>query len=212
MKRRSAGRETETVIYGIHAVGHCLESFPDRVIELLVAEGDRLRFRPVEVVRTLSDEVVIGVNGVFGTRMCDVAARCGAKVIKVEAPWGQIIEPEPIADARGFFARTFCREEFSTHGLNPELRQCSLSFNTRKGTLRGMHYQVAPYAEAKLMRCIRGAMYDVIVDLRPGPCQQFSGFRRLHFDSRFHQQLKRFVEDTIQQVTIWLQPRTWLLQ
>lgn len=70
-------------------------------------------------------------------------------------------------DERGFFARTWCRHEFENHGLNPKLVQCSLSFNTRKGTLRGMHYQDEPHAEAKLIRCTRGAIYDVVIDLRP---------------------------------------------
>src|SRR6266581_301241 len=74
------------------------------------------------------------------------------------------LETKP--DERGFFARTWCQKEFATHGLNTKLVQCSLSFNARKGTLRGMHYQVAPYAEAKLVRCTRGAIYDVIIDLR----------------------------------------------
>ncbi len=77
-----------------------------------------------------------------------------------------VIEPEPITDERGFFARTFCREEFVTQGLNPELVQCSVSFNDRKGTLRGMHYQKYPHEEAKLVRCTLGAVYDVIIDLR----------------------------------------------
>ncbi len=70
-------------------------------------------------------------------------------------------------DERGFFARTWCREEFKAHGLSSSLAQCSLSFNPRRGTLRGMHYQAAPYAETKLVRCTRGAIYDVIIDLRP---------------------------------------------
>jgi dTDP-4-dehydrorhamnose 3,5-epimerase len=70
-------------------------------------------------------------------------------------------------DDRGFFARAWCQEEFEAHGLNPRLVQCSLSFNTRKGTLRGIHYQAAPYAEAKLVRCTKGAVYDVVLDLRP---------------------------------------------
>jgi dTDP-4-dehydrorhamnose 3,5-epimerase len=73
----------------------------------------------------------------------------------------------PTADERGFFARSWCQREFKAHGLNPRLVQCNVSFNTRKGTLRGIHYQAAPYAEAKLVRCTRGAMYDVVVDLRP---------------------------------------------
>ena len=69
-------------------------------------------------------------------------------------------------DERGFFARTFCINEFATHGLDTKLVQCSISFNTRKGTLRGLHYQTAPHAETKLVRCTRGAVYDVVVDLR----------------------------------------------
>ena len=77
------------------------------------------------------------------------------------------IRVQPIADQRGFFARTWCQTEFEKNGLNPELVQCSVSFNDRKGTLRGMHYQAAPHAEAKLVRCTSGAAYDVVLDLRP---------------------------------------------
>ena len=76
------------------------------------------------------------------------------------------IEPEPIADERGFFARVFCREEFADHGLNPELAQGNVSFNHAKGTLRGLHYQAPPHQEAKLVRCTRGAIWDVALDLR----------------------------------------------
>ncbi len=85
-----------------------------------------------------------------------------------------VIEPERIEDERGFFARTFCRREFEERGLNPNLAQCSVSFNHKRGTLRGMHYQAPPHAECKLVRCARGAIYDVIVDLRP----QSETFRR----------------------------------
>lgn len=74
------------------------------------------------------------------------------------------IERKP--DERGFFARTWCRNEFESHGLNPRLVQSSISFNARKGTLRGLHYQAAPYEEAKLVRCTQGAIHDVVVDLR----------------------------------------------
>lgn len=77
------------------------------------------------------------------------------------------IHVEPRFDERGFFARTWCREEFETKRLISKLVQCSISFNTRKGTLRGMHYQVAPFAETKLVRCTRGVIYDVVLDLRP---------------------------------------------
>ena len=77
-----------------------------------------------------------------------------------------IIEPERQEDERGFFARTFCRKEFEAQGLNPRVVQCSVSFNEKRGTLRGIHYQALPHAEAKSVRCVRGAIYDVIVDLR----------------------------------------------
>jgi len=77
-----------------------------------------------------------------------------------------LIELEQMVDERGFLARTFCAEEFSRNGLNPALSQCSISFNHKADTLRGMHYQVAPFAEAKLVRCTRGAFYDVALDLR----------------------------------------------
>jgi dTDP-4-dehydrorhamnose 3,5-epimerase len=77
------------------------------------------------------------------------------------------IHLEPHPDERGFFARTWCPREFEMHGLNPKLVQCSISFNIRRGTLRGMHFQAAPHAEAKVIRCTRGAIYDVAVDLRP---------------------------------------------
>lgn len=77
------------------------------------------------------------------------------------------IHIDPKCDERGFFARTWCTEEFQNHGLNPTLTQCSISFNTRKGTLRGIHFQGAPRQEAKLVRCTQGAIYDVAVDLRP---------------------------------------------
>jgi dTDP-4-dehydrorhamnose 3,5-epimerase len=78
-----------------------------------------------------------------------------------------VIEPEKHEDQRGFFARTFCQREFESHGLNTRVAQCNLSFSKRKGTLRGMHFQIAPFAEAKLIRCTAGSIYDVIIDLRP---------------------------------------------
>ena len=78
-----------------------------------------------------------------------------------------LVRPEPLEDARGFFARLFDRDEFMVHGLPYQFVQSSLSFNARKGTVRGMHYQVEPYAESKYVRVEQGAIYDVIVDLRP---------------------------------------------
>ena len=78
-----------------------------------------------------------------------------------------IIEPEKFQDERGFLICVWSQKEFAAHGLNPKLVECNLSFNVRKGTLRGMHYQVEPYAQAKLVRCTTGGIYDVAVDLRP---------------------------------------------
>lgn len=77
-----------------------------------------------------------------------------------------IIEPSKLEDERGFFARTWCQKEFEAKGLNSRLVQCDISFNVRKGTLRGLHYQAPPYEETKLVRCTMGAIYDVIADLR----------------------------------------------
>src|SRR5712671_2654056 len=77
-----------------------------------------------------------------------------------------VIELEPVVDERGFFARTWCNQESKLLGLNPNVAQCSTSFNIQKSTLRGMHYQAEPYPEAKLIRCCAGAIYDVILDLR----------------------------------------------
>ena len=77
------------------------------------------------------------------------------------------IEPERLEDARGFFARTWCREEFAAHGLERQLVQCDISFNTKRGTLRGLHFQASPFEEVKLVRCTRGVIFDVILDLRP---------------------------------------------
>ena len=78
-----------------------------------------------------------------------------------------LITSERKQDVRGFFARTWCEREAAAHGLNPRVAQCATSYNRKQGTLRGLHYQVAPYAEAKLVRCIAGAIYDVALDLRP---------------------------------------------
>ena len=77
-----------------------------------------------------------------------------------------VVEIEKLTDDRGFFARSWCQKEFDDHGLNSRLVQTNVSFNRKKGTLRGMHYQIAPYQECKLIRCTRGAIYDVIIDLR----------------------------------------------
>jgi dTDP-4-dehydrorhamnose 3,5-epimerase len=78
-----------------------------------------------------------------------------------------IVDLERLEDERGFFARAYCPEQFAAQGINAALRQCSVSYNSLKGTLRGLHYQGAPYEEHKLVRCTAGAIFDVIVDIRP---------------------------------------------
>jgi dTDP-4-dehydrorhamnose 3,5-epimerase len=78
-----------------------------------------------------------------------------------------LIKPELHEDGRGFFARSFCKKEFEEQGLTSEYVQCNISFNRKKGTLRGMHFQKSPHAETKLIHCITGSIFDVIIDLRP---------------------------------------------
>ena len=99
------------------------------------------------------------------------------KFIETELKGAYIIELEPMEDERGFFARTFCQDEFRKNGIDFNIVQCNISYNKSKGTLRGMHYQIKPYEEAKLVSCTSGAIYDVIIDLRPTSptyCQWFS--------------------------------------
>jgi dTDP-4-dehydrorhamnose 3,5-epimerase len=88
------------------------------------------------------------------------------RFIPTELPGAYIVEPEPLNDERGFFARTVCAREFAAHGLATDFVQCSISVNNRRGTLRGLHYQTPPACEAKLVRCTAGAIVDVIVDIR----------------------------------------------
>jgi dTDP-4-dehydrorhamnose 3,5-epimerase len=87
-----------------------------------------------------------------------------------------VIDPEPRADERGFFARTWCQREFDEHGLSMRVAQCGVSFSALAGTLRGLHYQAAPNQEEKLVRCTQGAIYDVAVDLREGSPTRFEWF------------------------------------
>jgi dTDP-4-dehydrorhamnose 3,5-epimerase len=86
---------------------------------------------------------------------------------ETKIPGAYEIHPEIFTDERGFFARSWCRKEFASHGLSSQLAQCNISASTRQGTLRGMHFQAPPFAEAKLVRCTRGSVYDVVLDLRP---------------------------------------------
>jgi dTDP-4-dehydrorhamnose 3,5-epimerase len=88
-------------------------------------------------------------------------------VHRTELPGVAVVELQPLRDERGSFARTFDAELFAAHGLDPRVAQCNTSFNEHAGTLRGLHYQVAPHREGKLVRCTRGRIFDVTVDLRP---------------------------------------------
>jgi dTDP-4-dehydrorhamnose 3,5-epimerase len=90
------------------------------------------------------------------------------KLEATELPGAFVVELEPHADERGFFARQWCAREFAERGLDARLAQVSVSHNTARATLRGMHYQAAPHGEAKLVSCVRGAIFDVLVDLRAG--------------------------------------------
>jgi dTDP-4-dehydrorhamnose 3,5-epimerase len=87
---------------------------------------------------------------------------------KTELDGAYIIEVKRIEDDRGFFGRSYCSNEFEKHGLNTNIVQANLSYNKKKGTLRGLHLQASPFSESKLVRCTRGAIYDVIVDMREG--------------------------------------------
>jgi dTDP-4-dehydrorhamnose 3,5-epimerase len=116
-----------------------------------------------------------------------------------------VVELEPHGDDRGHFARTFCQAEFNAHGLNPSIAQANTAFSKHKGTLRGMHYQAAPHAEAKLVRCVRGALFDVMLDLRPTSttfCQWFGlkltpdGGQMLYVPEGFAHGYQTLMDDT----------------
>jgi dTDP-4-dehydrorhamnose 3,5-epimerase len=98
------------------------------------------------------------------------------RFVETPLPGAWIIELDLLSDYRGWFARTFDVEQFEAHGLSPVVLQCNASFNARRGTLRGMHFQAEPYGESKLVRCTRGAIFDVAVDVRP----QSATLRRWH--------------------------------
>jgi dTDP-4-dehydrorhamnose 3,5-epimerase len=93
-------------------------------------------------------------------------------------PGAWIIEPQRLEDERGFFARSWCADEFQRRGLNARLVQCNISYNRQRGTWRGLHFQIAPHQEEKLVRCTQGAIFDVLVDLRPSSSTylRWSGF------------------------------------
>ena len=95
------------------------------------------------------------------------------RLIETALAGAYLVEVERLEDERGFFARTYCAREFEAHGLEPAVAQCSISFNRKRGTVRGMHFQTPPALEAKLVRCTRGAVYDAIVDLRPDSATRY---------------------------------------
>lgn len=106
----------------------------------------------------------------MGLPFCGADSHRGSPALRFREtplPGAWVIDPERIEDERGFFARSWCRQEWIERGLNPALVQCNITWNHRRGTLRGLHWQEEPHAEAKLVRCTRGSIYDVIVDLRP---------------------------------------------
>lgn len=140
-----------------------------------------------------------------------------------------VIEVEKLEDERGFFARSWCVREFATKGLDPHLVQCNVSFNKRKGTLRGLHYQIPPHAEVKLVRCTKGSLFDVIVDLRKDsptflkwvgveltasnhrmlyiPKLFAHGFQTLEDDTEIFYQMSEFYEPAASKGLRWNDPR-----
>jgi dTDP-4-dehydrorhamnose 3,5-epimerase len=105
------------------------------------------------------------------------------RFIETELSGAFVIELEELHDERGFFARVWCRDELDAAGLTNDIAQCSISRSTQAGTLRGLHFQRAPHEEAKLVRCTRGSIYDVIVDLRPGS-ETRGGWTAVELDAR----------------------------
>jgi dTDP-4-dehydrorhamnose 3,5-epimerase len=99
-----------------------------------------------------------------------------------------VIDLEPVKDQRGFFGRAWCRREFEEHGLVPNFVQANISYNRKKGTLRGMHYQTEPFSEDKLVRCIKGAIFDVIIDLRPD-CSTYREWFGVELTAKNHKAL-----------------------
>lgn len=150
------------------------------------------------------------------------------RFIPATLPGAFRIEMDRREDDRGFFARSWCAREAEAHGLNPRIVQCNVSFNRRRGTLRGMHVQIAPHQEAKLVRCTRGALADVILDLRPEsptyrkwelfelseesgdavyvPEGIAHGFQTLADDTEVHYQMSEFHSDVLARGVRWNDP------
>ena len=143
-------------------------------------------------------------------------------------PGAFVVEPQRHLDERGYFARTWCRREFESQGLGADLVQCSSSRNSRRGTLRGMHWQAPPHGETKLVRCTRGAIWDAIIDLRPDSpayCQYFGveltensgralyipegfahGFVTLEDDTEVFYQMSNYYEPSASRGVRWNDP------
>jgi len=150
------------------------------------------------------------------------------KFVKTPLQGVFILELEKIEDDRGFFARSFCQEEFTSHNLDPVIKQCNISYNKHKGTIRGMHFQRAPYQEAKVVSCISGSIYDVIIDLRkdsPTYCQWYGielkaneykslyipegfahGFQTLEPETLIHYQISEFYKPDYAEGVRWNDP------
>jgi dTDP-4-dehydrorhamnose 3,5-epimerase len=149
--------------------------------------------------------------------------------VETALPGAYVIEVEKHEDERGFFARSWCSREFAAKGLDHHLVQCNVSFNKRKGTLRGLHYQIPPHAEVKLVRCTNGSLFDVIVDLRkdsPTFLKWFAieltatnhrmlyipklfahGFQTLEDDTEIFYQMSEFYEPAASKGLRWNDPR-----
>ncbi|HVA90393.1 MAG TPA: dTDP-4-dehydrorhamnose 3,5-epimerase [Chloroflexota bacterium] len=138
---------------------------------------------------------------------------------EMDLPGAFLIEPEPQNDERGFFARTWCRQEFEAHGLETTIAQCSVSFNTVKGTLRGIHFQVSPHDEVKIVRCTMGAVYDVIIDLRSGSPTRYqwaatelsaTNRRQIYIPQGFAHGFQTLVDDTevLYQISAFYHPES----
>ena len=150
------------------------------------------------------------------------------RFVSTEIAGAYVIELEPQCDERGWFARTWCEREFARYGIAAPPRQCSLSVNVKRGTLRGMHYQAESHAETKLVTCVRGAIYDVIVDLRSGspsykryvaveltadnrrrlyiPAGCAHGFQTLADDTEVHYQMSEFYDPESARGVRWDDP------
>lgn len=151
------------------------------------------------------------------------------KFTPLELPGAFLLEPEPFIDERGLFMRQFCLKELAAHGLEFSMCQCNISGNTKKGTLRGLHYQKVPYPEIKIVSCLKGSFFDVVVDLRPTsptylrhismelsaknrkmlyiPPMMAHGFQTLEDDTTAYYQLGEFFHPEVYDGVRWNDPK-----